>query len=647
MSGGGAPPGRLDVGVVGAGRVGAVLGNALRAAGHAVVGASGISEETLERIATLLPGVPVLEVPDVVARADVVLLTVPDDALAGLVEGLATLGLWRPGQIVVHAAGRYGTGVLAPAADAGAIPIAIHPAMTFTGTSLDIARLAGCPMAVTAPAPVLPIAQALVLEIGGEPVVLAEQARAAYHAAVCHGANHLVTLVAQAERLLERLGVDRPGTLLAPVLSAALDGAVRGGEAGLTGPVVRGDVGTVSEHLRVVAALAAQDERLADVLPTYVALARATVQRSLVLGRLTTAQAQALLDVLDAAAPTPLLSPNAPLLGSNLPLDPARVRSRGVLGREGGGAAGGGEPPAVARTRSDLATELARLTGRRAVVMTMGALHEGHLELVRQARALADHVVVTIFVNPLQFGAGEDLDRYPRQLEADVAALASLGVELVFAPTPDVMYPDGTPVVTVAAGRLGEVWEGASRPGHFDGVLTVVAKLLHLVRPDVALFGQKDAQQLAAIRRMVRDLELPVEVVAVPIQRDADGLALSSRNVYLSAAERSAALALSRALRAAQPAADGAGPVTGASPAEAALAAARAVLDAQEHAAPGAVVVDYLTLVDPDDLAPVEADYRGTALLAVAARVGRTRLIDNTLVHLGSTPAGLHLSGGA
>lgn len=303
--------------------------------------------------------------------------------------------------------------------------------------------------------------------------------------------------------------------------------------------------------------------------------------------------------------------------------------------------------PVVVRTRPDLAAALAGLTGRRAVVMTMGALHEGHLELVRQARALADHVVVTIFVNPLQFGAGEDLDRYPRQLEADVAALAALGVELVFAPTPDVMYPDGTPAVTVSAGRLGEVWEGASRPGHFDGVLTVVAKLLHLVRPDVALFGQKDAQQLAAIRRMVRDLDLPVEVVAVPIQRDADGLALSSRNVYLSAAERSAALALSRALRAAQPAADGAGPVTGASPAEAALAAARAVLDAQEAATPGAVVVDYLTLVDPDDLAPVEADYRGTALLAVAARVGRTRLIDNTLVHLGSTAAGLHLSGGA
>ncbi len=622
--------------------MGAVLGNALRAAGHAVVGASGISEETLERIATLLPGVPVLEVPDVVARADVVLLTVPDDALAGLVEGLAALGVWRPGQIVVHAAGRYGTGVLAPAAAAGAIPIALHPAMTFTGTSLDIARLAGCPMAVTAPAPVLPIAQALVLEIGGEPVVLAEEARAGYHAAVCHGANHLVTLVAQAERLLERLGVDRPGMLLAPVLSAALDGAVRGGEAGLTGPVVRGDLGTVSEHLRVVAALAAQDERLVDVLPTYVALARATVQRSLVLGRLTTAQAQALLDVLDAAAPAPPIPPNAPLLGPSLPLGRARVRSAGGHGNGGGEAA-----PVVVRTRADLAAALAGLTGRRAVVMTMGALHEGHLELVRQASALADHVVVTIFVNPLQFGAGEDLDRYPRQLEADVAALASLGVELVFAPTPDVMYPDGTPAVTVAAGRLGEVWEGASRPGHFDGVLTVVVKLLHLVRPDVALFGQKDAQQLAAIRRMVRDLDLPVEVVAVPIQRDADGLALSSRNVYLSAAERSAALALSRALRAAQPAADAAGPLAGASPAEAALAAARAVLDAQEHAAPGAVVVDYLTLVDPDDLAPVEADYRGTALLAVAARVGRTRLIDNALVHLGSAPAGLHLSGGA
>ncbi len=219
--------------------------------------------------------------------------------------------------------------------------------------------------------------------------------------------------------------------------------------------------------------------------------------------------------------------------------------------------------PRLVTTRDDLRAVLADVApgtpGRRAVVMTMGALHAGHLELVRAARAVADQVVVTIFVNPLQFGPGEDLDRYPRDLEGDLALLAGAGADVVFAPTPDVVYPDGDPVVRVSAGALGDVLEGAARPGHFDGVLTVVLKLLHLVRPQVAMFGQKDAQQLMAVRRMVRDLDVGVEVVGVPIVRDADGLALSSRNAYLSDDERRRALVLSRAVRAAEPAAaDGA-----------------------------------------------------------------------------------------
>ncbi|WP_036967229.1 Rossmann-like and DUF2520 domain-containing protein, partial [Promicromonospora kroppenstedtii] len=204
-------PGRLGVGVVGAGRVGAVLGNALRAAGHAVVGASGISEDSRERIETLLPGVPNLEVPDVLERAELVLLAVPDDALEPLVSGLADTGAWQPGQLAIHTSGRYGTDVLEPARQGGAIPLAIHPAMTFTGTSLDLARLEGCTFAVTAPAPVLPIGQALVVEIGGEPVVVAEHARGLYHAALAHGANHLVVLVAQAAQALEAAGVELPG----------------------------------------------------------------------------------------------------------------------------------------------------------------------------------------------------------------------------------------------------------------------------------------------------------------------------------------------------------------------------------------------------------------------------------------------------
>ncbi|WP_309135255.1 pantoate--beta-alanine ligase [Cellulomonas sp.] len=275
----------------------------------------------------------------------------------------------------------------------------------------------------------------------------------------------------------------------------------------------------------------------------------------------------------------------------------------------------------------------------RAVVMTMGALHEGHLELVRRARELADAVVVTIFVNPLQFGPAEDLDRYPRDLEGDLRLLTGPGLlgegDVVFAPTPDVVYPDGDPVVRVGAGRIGDVLEGASRPGHLDGVLTVVLKLLHLTRPDVAVFGQKDAQQLAAVRRMVRDLDVPVEVVAHPTVREGDGLARSSRNAYLSADERARALALSAALRAGAAAADaGEG-------AEAVRAAARRVLD---DALTDGDAVDYVALVDPATFA--DADTTTTdALLLLAARVGATRLIDNAPVTLradATTPAAAH-----
>ncbi|MCY7364941.1 MAG: pantoate--beta-alanine ligase [Frankiaceae bacterium] len=253
-------------------------------------------------------------------------------------------------------------------------------------------------------------------------------------------------------------------------------------------------------------------------------------------------------------------------------------------------------------TRAELAEARAALPGRVAVVMTMGALHAGHAELVRQARAQADSVVATVFLNPLQFCQGEDLDRYPRTLDADLALLEAQGADLVFTPTPDVVYPHGPPLVRVTAGSLGEVLEGASRPGHFDGVLTVVAKMLHLVCPDVALYGQKDAQQLAAIRRMVRDLDLPLEVVTVPTVRDPDGLALSSRNAYLDPEQRRAALALSRALATRD------------------VAAGRTVLDAATG-----VETCYLARVDSTTFAEDPAG----DLLVVAARVGTTRLIDN------------------
>ncbi|MGJ5825892.1 pantoate--beta-alanine ligase [Streptomyces ossamyceticus] len=310
--------------------------------------------------------------------------------------------------------------------------------------------------------------------------------------------------------------------------------------------------------------------------------------------------------------------------------------------------------------------------GRRAVVMTMGALHEGHATLVRTAREIAGaegEVVVTVFVNPLQFGAGEDLDRYPRTLDADVKLAEQSGADVVFAPAVDEVYPGGEPQVRVTAGPMGERWEGASRPGHFDGMLTVVAKLLHLTRPDVALYGQKDAQQLALIRRMVQDLNFGVDVVAVPTVREPDGLALSSRNRYLSAQERRTALALSQALfagrdrHAAQEALRARAREVPATRARAealsALGESRAAADAHAmaKAAPGGpaavraaarlvldealrmkppLELDYLALVDPSDFTDIPDDFTGEAVLAVAARVGTTRLIDNIPLTFGA-----------
>jgi len=276
---------------------------------------------------------------------------------------------------------------------------------------------------------------------------------------------------------------------------------------------------------------------------------------------------------------------------------------------------------------------------RRAVVMTMGALHAGHLALVAHARSLADVVVVTVFVNPLQFGPAEDLARYPRDLEGDLASLSGPGLlraqDVVFAPTVDVVYPDGDPTVRVTAGRIGEVLEGASRPGHLDGVLTVVLKLLHLTRPDVAVFGQKDAQQVAAVRRMVHDLDVPVDVAVHATVREGDGLALSSRNAYLTDGQRERALGLAAALDAGRRAADaGDGP-------DAVGAAARAVLD-ERLAADDAV--DYVEVVDAATFGPPDGG-TSEALLLLAARVGSTRLIDNAPLTLRGAAAAARSAG--
>jgi pantoate--beta-alanine ligase len=273
----------------------------------------------------------------------------------------------------------------------------------------------------------------------------------------------------------------------------------------------------------------------------------------------------------------------------------------------------------VARTRDELTAALAGpVDGLRAVVMTMGALHDGHAQLIRAAREYAEQVVVTIFVNPLQFGPNEDLDRYPRTLDADLELCRQQGADIVFAPTPGVVYPGGDPLVRVDPGPLGDRLEGASRPGHFAGMLTVVLKLLHLTAPQLAFFGEKDFQQLVLIRRMVRDLDLPVQIVGVPTVRESDGLARSSRNRYLDPAQRTAALALSRALRAGKVAASGG------------RAAVLAAVERELTADP-LVVPDRIDLVDPETLEDAVA---GPARLLLAARLGATRLIDNATVLL-------------
>ncbi len=274
----------------------------------------------------------------------------------------------------------------------------------------------------------------------------------------------------------------------------------------------------------------------------------------------------------------------------------------------------------IAEVREVVAAE--RATGRRvSLTPTLGALHDGHLVHLSRAAELVDTRIVSIFVNPLQFGPNEDLAKYPRTLDADLDRLGQLGVPFVFAPSAAEMYPDGPPSIRVHAGRVGELYEGRSRPGHFDGVLTVVAKLLLIVGPDIVTFGQKDAQQLFLVRRMIADLNIPVRLEAIEIVREADGLALSSRNRYLDGKERIAARTLSLALEAAASSADRG--------IDAVVAAAQGTLMGEPL-----IDLDYLKIVDPETFLPTDDGYRGPALVLVAAKVGSTRLIDNERISL-------------
>jgi predicted short-subunit dehydrogenase-like oxidoreductase (DUF2520 family) len=288
-------PARLTVGVIGAGRVGTVLAAALSQAGHQVVAASAVSDTSVERARRMLPDAAIKRPDEVVAASDLVLLTVPDDALPGLVAGLAATGAPLGGRMLAHASGRHGVSVLEPATRLGGLPLALHPVMTFTGRPDDLGKLVGICFGVTAPDPLRPVAEALVIEMGGEPVFIDEANRGLYHAALASGANHLITLVVQAADLLRAAGVPDPARMLTPLLTAALDNALRLGDAGLTGPVARGDADTVAGHI----------EALRDISPealrAYLALARLTADRALAARMLAAPDAQRLLDVLAGA----------------------------------------------------------------------------------------------------------------------------------------------------------------------------------------------------------------------------------------------------------------------------------------------------------------------------------------------------------
>jgi predicted short-subunit dehydrogenase-like oxidoreductase (DUF2520 family) len=290
-------PARLEVGVIGTGRVGAVLAAALDRAGHHVVAVAAVSAASRERAGRMVPGAAIRPVDEVAKVAGLLVLAVPDDDLAGLVVGLANAGVMRPGTLVAHTSGSHGIDVLAPLIEGGGLPLALHPVMTFTGTEVDLQRLGGACFGVTTTEELRPAAEALVIEMGAEPVWIAEDLRSTYHAGLAFGANNLVTLVAEAADVLRRAGVDDPARMLTPLLGAALDNALHRGDRAMTGPVARGDAGTVAAHLRAIG------QHAPEALDAYVAMSRLTAVRALQSGMLSADQAGPLLEVLGTGRP--------------------------------------------------------------------------------------------------------------------------------------------------------------------------------------------------------------------------------------------------------------------------------------------------------------------------------------------------------
>ncbi|MGH8904687.1 MAG: pantoate--beta-alanine ligase, partial [Egibacteraceae bacterium] len=456
---------------------------------------------------------------------------------------------------------------------AGAAVAACHPAMTFPDPDRGLQLLPEASWAVTADSERdLAWARELVIDLRGSPVTVPGQMRARYQAGLAMGSNATVAVVTLARDLLLDAGIADPDVFLGPLATASAAGAAERGAAALTGPVRRGDAGMIRRHLDELGAASP------EAVEPYVALSRLTLRYARLAG-------------LDDAAANQVAAV----------LDNARGNQAAAV---------------LARTVDEVRDVLRTRRGERiGLVPTMGALHEGHLSLVRRAVAECDVVVVSIFVNPLQFAPQEDLDGYPRDLERDLGLLSPLGVDLVFHPDPaGFTPPDRRTTVTVS--RLTASLEGSSRPTHFDGVTTIVAKLLNVVQPDRAYFGEKDLQQLVVIKAMVRDLDVPVEIVGCPTVRDSDGLALSSRNVYLTPAQRQHALALSQALYDTAAQWDGDAD------------RARSSLANRLTTAPG-IRLDYAEVVDPVTLEPLEGVVDGPAQVVAAAYVGTTRLIDN------------------
>ena len=289
---------RLGIGIIGCGRVGASIGAAWRQAGHAIIGVSATSTASLERAEDMLPGVPVLDPDAITERAELVLIAVPDDEIAPLVTGLANLGRIHAGQILVHCSGRYGTDVLEAGTRLGVLPIALHPSLTFTGTEVDLSRLRQASIAVTAPAPIRPVGEALVVELGAEPIDIAEADRPLYHAAITHASNHSITILAEAMELLAEAGVADPSAVLHALVDASVANTMQNGPKALTGPISRGDVGTIEAHLAALSEFSLSRSNPA-VRNSYIALARSTAAKALAMGRITEAQAQQILSALD------------------------------------------------------------------------------------------------------------------------------------------------------------------------------------------------------------------------------------------------------------------------------------------------------------------------------------------------------------